>query len=132
MPISSGNFQTNGQYSFKDRYVILIGGYQQGTVYHPNGTTSPPYGQAGRMCPTGVTAAGCHQGCSASASIVNKTYMGPDWKNQYENDVFVYDALTRVFGTVRATSTSDPSLMPAGCGGFPIDDNVPQVGGGCS
>ena len=26
LPLSSGNFQTNGRNAFKDRYIILIGG----------------------------------------------------------------------------------------------------------
>ena len=32
LPISSGNFQTNGQGGFMDRYILLIGGAQYPTV----------------------------------------------------------------------------------------------------
>jgi len=53
--------------------------------------------------------------------------MGGGWAGQYDNDVFVYDTAKALFGTIRSISTSDPTLMPAGCGGYPIDANVPQV-----
>lgn len=132
LPVSiypSGNFQTNGASSFMDRYVILVGGYQYKSVYHANGTTTAPYGQSQRMCPpnaTGASAAGCRAGCSASKSIVDKHWMG-QWKDEYDNDVFVYDAKEKIWGTVRALSSVEPSLMPPRCGGLPINDNLPQT-----
>ena len=40
LPFSSGNFQTNGNSAFEDRYIVLVG-YQYDHVYHPsNGTWS--------------------------------------------------------------------------------------------
>ena len=136
LPVSSGNFQTNGASSYLDRYVLLVGGYQYGSVYRfpgdprspaPNASSTPPFGQARRMCPTGVAAAGCRSGCAASATIVDKHYMGSTWATEYENDIFVYDTERDVFGTVRAVSSAEPGLMPPRCGGLPINDNLPQT-----
>ena len=124
LPLSSGNFQTNGHASFRDRYVLLVGGYQYGQVYNPDGMTRAPYGQPGRMCPPGVSATGCHRQCAASASVVNETYMG-GWAHEYNNDVFVFDSQDRVFGTVQATPSSEPSLLPAGRGRLTTNDNLP-------
>ena len=39
LPISSGNFQTNGKNAFLDRYILLVGGYQYSHVYHPSNHT---------------------------------------------------------------------------------------------
>jgi hypothetical protein len=39
LPISSGNFQTNGNNAFMDRYILLVGGYQYSHVYNPNNNT---------------------------------------------------------------------------------------------
>jgi hypothetical protein len=130
LPISSGNFQTNGNNAFMDRYIILVGGYQYGHVYLANGTYGNPYGQAQRMCPDKAIAAntsGCHSTCSSATSgIVDKGYMG-NWASEYDNDVFVFDTVALKFGRVSATSTQEPELMPAGCGGFPMNDNLPQI-----
>ena len=97
------------------------------------------------MCPTlpggrgtgpGV---GCRQRCVVT--MPNKTFMGNDshipgwkggpgpgsWTGEYNNDVWVYDTQRAVFGTVEATSKSDAQLLPPHCGGFPLNDNLPQV-----
>ena len=48
-------------------------------------------------------------------------------KISYNNDVLVYDAQEKIFGTARATSSAEPDLLPPGCGGLPINDNLPQT-----
>jgi len=130
LPISSGNFQTNGNNAFLDRYIILIGGYQYEHIYYPNGTYGLPYGQSQRMCPDVAIAAnttGCRASCPEKLSgIVNKQYMG-NWADEYNNDVFVFDTVASRFGRVRGVSTHDPELMPPQCGDFPINDNLPPV-----
>ena len=131
LPISSGNFQTNGNSAFGDRYIVLVGGYQYQHVYHPsNGSYGAPYGQARRMCPdvaVAANASGCRAGCAeARSGIVNKPYMG-EWSDEYNNDVLVFDTATSTFGRARGVSTGDPTLMPEGCGDFPMNDNLPQV-----
>ena len=45
LPVSSGNFQTNGGGAFLDRYILLVGGYPYGKVYSVNGSVVPGYGQ---------------------------------------------------------------------------------------
>ena len=44
-----------------------------------------------------------------------------------ENDVFVFDTKLNKFGRATASSTSEPCLLPAGCGPFPLNANLPQV-----
>jgi hypothetical protein len=131
LPIASGNFQTNGpQSSFLDRYIILIGGYQYGETYFPNGTTGPSFGLAQRLCPAhtpaGPKSVGCLPHCPVQ--MPNVTYMGRGtWSHEYNNDVFVYDTVDDVFGRALGTSGNDPGLILPNCGAFPINDNLPQV-----
>jgi len=73
LPIASGNFPA-GRLVFKDRYILLGGGYQYDMVTNPDGTTRPPYGKARRFNDEG----------------------------KYYNDMFVYDTKEGLFG--RATS----------------------------
>jgi N-acetylneuraminic acid mutarotase len=70
LPISSGNFPGDNV-AFKDRYLILIGGYQYPMVANPDGTLRDKYGAASKF-----------QG-----------------KGAYHNDVFVYDTRTNLFGS---------------------------------
>ena len=53
---------------------------------------------------------------------------GSDWSFEYNSDVFVYDTQQGVFGRALGTSTHDLGLIPDGCGAFPINNNLPQVG----
>jgi len=69
LPVASGNFP-NGAIVFKDRYLVLGGGYQYAKVANPDGTTRPTYGKAHRF----------------------------QDKGEYYNDVFVYDTETGQFG----------------------------------
>ena len=69
LPVASGNFP-GGKVVFKDRYIILGGGYQYGEVANPDGTLRKPYGTPGRF----------------------------EDKGDYYNDVFVYDTDTGLFG----------------------------------
>jgi len=69
LPISSGNFPS-GRIAFKDRYILLVGGYQYPEVANPDGTTRTKYGQGSRFNNEGA----------------------------YYNDVFVYDTVTDLFG----------------------------------
>jgi N-acetylneuraminic acid mutarotase len=69
LSISSGNFPA-GAITFRDRYIILGGGYQYDKVANPDGTTRAPYGKAKRF----------------------------QDKGEYYNDVFVYDVETGLFG----------------------------------
>lgn len=71
LPVASGNFPKSTNLLFKDRYLILPGGYQYGQVINPDGTTRPPYGKL---------------------SNLNKG-------TGLFNDVFVYDTQTGTFGT---------------------------------
>jgi len=73
LPVASGNFP-GGKVVFKDRYIVLGGGYQYSKVANPDGTTREPYGTPRRF----------------------------EGKGDYYNDVFVYDTQTALFG--RATS----------------------------
>lgn len=49
------------------------------------------------------------------------------WAAEYDNDVLVFDTLEQKWGRARGVSTHDPTLMPTGCGDFPMNDNLPQV-----
>ncbi|MBN2308976.1 MAG: hypothetical protein JXR94_08405 [Candidatus Hydrogenedentes bacterium] len=81
LPIASGNFPS-GAIAWRDRYILLIGGYQYDAVANPDGTTRPPYGTPGRFNDTGA----------------------------YYNDVFVYDTQTGRFG--RADSLPINNNLP--------------------
>lgn len=70
LPISSGNFPA-GRIVFRDRYLLLIGGYQYQQVANPDGTLREKYGHASRI----------------------------NIEGDYYNDVFVYDTQTGLFGT---------------------------------
>lgn len=56
LPISSGNFQTNGEGAFLDRYILLVGGYQYSDIAQPHGGNTtrlvPSYGTPTKMCHT--------------------------------------------------------------------------------
>ena len=71
LPISSGNFPRSSGNVFRDRYIILPGGYQYSWVLGSDGMVRPPYGKAS----TANAGSGLH------------------------NDVFVFDIQTRRFGT---------------------------------
>jgi hypothetical protein len=70
LPISTGNFP-KGPSAFRDRYLLLPGGYQYSKVANPDGTFREPFGK-----PTKV-----------------------EGKGDYYGDVFVYDTKTGTFGT---------------------------------
>ncbi len=69
-PVATGNFPS-GQIVYKDRYILLIGGYQYPRILDPKGASRPAYGK------------------------VTKHYANKD----YCSDVFVFDAQTQTFGT---------------------------------
>lgn len=70
LPVSSGNFYS-GEIVFRDRYLLLIGGYQYAKVANPDGTLRDKYGTASRF----------------------------QAKGDYYSDVFVYDTQSDLFGT---------------------------------
>jgi len=74
LPISSGNFPRGSQLVFKNRYILLPGGYQYSWILNPDGSLRPPYGK-----PT---------------SAIPKTGLF--------NNVFVYDTQTNSFGSADA------------------------------
>lgn len=89
LPVASGNFQTNGPMTaFRDRYIVLIGGYQYEQTYYLNGSTGPSLGQPSRMCPQHTAAAqgvGCLPHCTVE--MKNVTYMdgrpaGANWSRE--------------------------------------------------
>jgi hypothetical protein len=69
-PIATGNFPS-GAIGYRDRYILLIGGYQYPKVLDWEGRSRPSFGQ------------------------VRKHYPHDD----YESDVLVYDTQTATFGT---------------------------------
>jgi len=69
LPVASGNFPA-GAIVFKNRYLILGGGYQYDCVANPDGTTRKPYGTPRRF----------------------------QDKGDYFCDMFVYDTVTGLFG----------------------------------
>ena len=92
-------------------------GYAEENVYYgPNASNVKAYGFPQRMCPSGVHDLGCHAGCSASATIPPKHYMGKSWSTEYNNDIFVFDTLHSTWGRAVGTSTAEPALMPPRCG----------------
>ena len=84
--------------------------------YGPNASNVKAYGFPQKMCPSGVHDLGCHAGCSASATIPPKHYMGKSWSREYNNDIFVFDTLHSTWGRAVGTSTAEPALMPPHCG----------------
>jgi hypothetical protein len=70
LPVASGNFPA-GPIVYRDRYVLLVGGYQYARVMDPDGTDREPYG---------------------------KPYRHYE-ERPYYSDVFVYDARLGGFGT---------------------------------
>ena len=119
LPVASGNFQTNGG-SLNDRYILLVGGYPYGHVWTVNGSVAPGYGQAHKLCTaSGGSDASCRTSCPASRSGMQGT-------QEYNNNSWVFDTVELTFGAVASTATTDPSLLPSGCGGFPMNDNLPQ------
>jgi N-acetylneuraminic acid mutarotase len=82
LPISSGNFPA-GKIVFKDRYILLIGGFQYAHVANPDGTVREKYGTA-------------HQFQD---------------KGSYYNDVFVYDTATNLFGTADSLPINNNAPM---------------------
>ncbi len=69
LPISSGNFPS-GAIVFKERYMVLVGGFQYNKITNPDGTIRDKYGTPSKFGGTG----------------------------DYFNDVFVYDTQTGLFG----------------------------------
>jgi N-acetylneuraminic acid mutarotase len=69
-PVATGNLPA-GAIVFRDRYVLLVGGFQYGNVLNPDGSLRPPYGAVTKFYP----------------------------QNPYNSDVLVYDAQTGAFGT---------------------------------
>jgi len=70
LPVATGNFPS-GQIVYKDRYILLVGGYKYGCVLNPDGTIRKPYG---------------------------KPFAHYSTKSYY-SDVFVYDTAADLFGT---------------------------------
>lgn len=81
LPIASGNFPS-GAIVYRNRYIVLVGGYQYGGVLNPDGTTRKVYGTPDRHDPT----------------------------NPMCSDIFVYDTATDEFG--RATSMPLNNNLP--------------------
>ncbi|MCA9415148.1 MAG: hypothetical protein KC917_02720 [Candidatus Omnitrophica bacterium] len=73
LPISSGNFPRSTNLVFDDRYLILPGGYQYGSVLTPEDDITQPYGTTSHAL--------------------------PEHKSGLCNDVFVYDTQRDLFGT---------------------------------
>ncbi len=71
LPIASGNFPRSTNNVFRNRYILLPGGYQYSHVLNPDGTIRDPYGEVHSANP----------------------------KSGLCNDVFVYDIETGLFGT---------------------------------
>lgn len=126
-PMATGNFQTGGgeHGAFLDRYIILIGGYEYDEIAYPNKTTGPTsgYNNAMQMCdplkpPPLKDRSRCHKSCAASQEQQG---------SEYYNDVFVFDTVKDEFGVATASSSTEPCLMPKGCGGYPMNDNLPQT-----
>ncbi|HOZ49589.1 MAG TPA: kelch repeat-containing protein [Candidatus Hydrogenedentes bacterium] len=69
LPVASGNFPA-GSVVFRERYIILGGGYQYDQIAGPDGLMRPPYGTPHRF----------------------------EDKGDYYNDIFVYDVETGLFG----------------------------------
>ncbi|MDX2039313.1 MAG: kelch repeat-containing protein [Isosphaeraceae bacterium] len=84
LPISSGNFPA-GAIVWRDRYVLLIGGYDYGRIKTPEGAIRASYGTPTRH----------HR------------------ENAMCSDVFVFDTSTRRFG--RATALPLNNNLPAAC-----------------
>ena len=81
LPISSGNF-CSGPIVYKDRYLILPGGFQYEKVTNPDGTVRAKYGKPSQF----------------------------EGQGEYFNDVFVYDTKRDLFGT--ADSLPINNCMP--------------------
>lgn len=58
--------------------------------------------------------------CSASRSGVIGTKSMKAWDAEYDNDVLVFDTLELKWGRARRASSSNPKLLPEGCGDFPM------------
>lgn len=82
LPIASGNFPRSTSNVFRNRYIILPGGYQYGHVLNPDGSIRPAYGQVSSANPAGGLC----------------------------NDVFVYDVNSAQFG--RADSLPIDNNLP--------------------
>ena len=120
LPISSGNYQTNGEGAFLDRFIILVGGYQYGDVASPNNASNrPAFGTPTKMCSKPGPSPDCLQNCPASKSGIHS--------DEYFNGVFVYDVEKNEFGVATASASAEPCLLPPGCGPFPVNDNLPQT-----
>eukprot|EP01052_Picozoa_sp_SAG31_P036455 SAG31_NODE_4554_length_3143_cov_24.683640_2_plen_534_part_00 len=118
LPIASGNFGSDSV--FMGRYIILIGGFQYDQVTLRNGTNVPSYGKPQRMCNRAKKGAThCRPGCPALETKIQS--------NEYFNDVWAYDTRTDRFGTVTASSTGEPCLLPSRCGSYPLNNNVSLV-----
>lgn len=68
-PIATGNFPS-GAIVYRERYVLLIGGYQYANVLNPDGSARAPYGEVAKFYPT----------------------------NLYNSDVLVFDVKHGTFG----------------------------------
>jgi N-acetylneuraminic acid mutarotase len=79
--IATGNFPSE-QVVFRDRYLLLVGGYQYKKVLNPDGTSRPVYGKAFKAIPG----------------------------QEYYSDVLVYDTVANRFG--RATPLPMNNNMP--------------------
>ena len=77
MPVSSGAFPT-GAVVYKNRYILLVGGFQWGHVLDPDLKIRPDYGKA-----------------KADPNHLHTKHGGWD---HYYSDVFVYDTRTNLFG----------------------------------
>jgi hypothetical protein len=73
LPISSGNFW-GGNIVYRDRYLVLLGGFQYQKVANPDGTLREKYGTPSRL----------------------------DDRGEYFNDVFVFDTVRDLFGRADA------------------------------
>jgi hypothetical protein len=82
LPISSGNFW-GGRIVWKDRYLLLLGGFQYDKVANPDGTVRAKYGEASRL----------------------------EGRGAYFNDVFVYDTSHDLFGTADSMPINNNTPM---------------------
>ena len=64
---------------------------------------------------------------SCNSTPTERSLIVADRRLVAENDVFVFDTKLNKFGRATASSTSEPCLLPAGCGPFPLNANLPQV-----
>eukprot|EP01044_Picomonas_judraskeda_P008467 COSAG03_NODE_969_length_5160_cov_31.898241_4_plen_489_part_01 len=110
LPISNGGSKLNGDSTFMDRYIIMIGGCQCPGQTNGSKTIGKPYGVSSKM--------------SAAECGVNTTEAAQEC---YSNDVFVFDTELRTWSTITAAAPRSPELMVPACGLYPANNARPQI-----